>query len=179
MPRPKGSAFPDFKNIIKDLNDVKVQMRKLTQYAGTEALNFYKESFKRQGFIDERYEAWKERKAPTNRKAARRTGKRAILVQTGRLRRSLRKRVINTTIEILTDVPYAQIHNEGGTIQGTATVRQHTRRTKLGVKSNVTAHTRKVNMRIPKRQFMGESALLNKRFVFHFERLLKAIPIFK
>jgi phage gpG-like protein len=178
MVKQRGGAFPDFQKIIKDLEDVKKQLKKLPTYAGTEALNFFKQSFKRQGFIDEAYEPWKPRKERTAGRKMRREGRRAVLVKSGRLRRSLRKKVTGTVIEILTDVPYAEIHNEGGTIQTTANVRNHDRRTKRG-KTQVSAHTRRVNMKIPKRQFMGESAFLNKRFIFQFERLLRAIPIFK
>jgi phage gpG-like protein len=99
-------------------------------------------------------------------------------VSSGRLRRSLRKQVRGNIIFISTDVPYAEIHNEGGTIQATANVPQHSRKTKKG-KSQVKAHTRRINIKMPRRQFMGESAFLNKRFIFHFERFLEAIPLFK
>lgn len=177
MPKPKGSAFPDFNKIIKDLESAKKVMRNLPKYAGTEALNFFKQSFKRQGFIDESFEAWKPRKERLKRKDKR--GKRAILVKSGALRRSLRKFVRGNIIEISSNVPYAQIHNEGGNIQQNVSVRQHDRRRPKGGKSKVMAHTRRVNIKIPKRQFMGESEFLNKRFIFHFERFLKAIPIFK
>ena len=49
-------------------------------------------------------------------------------------------------------VPYAAIHNEGGT--GTKSVRQHTRTSRKGKQYTVRAHTRKFTM--PKRQFVGD-----------------------
>uniref|UniRef100_UPI001F46270F phage virion morphogenesis protein n=2 Tax=Flavobacteriaceae TaxID=49546 RepID=UPI001F46270F len=67
-----------------------------------------------------------------------------------------------------TDVPYAQIHNEGGTIKATARVRAHSR-TRKGRNQpiKVKAHTRQMNAKIPKRQFLGESAVLALRLENH------------
>ncbi len=59
-------------------------------------------------------------------------------------------------------VTYAQVHNEG--FDGQVVVPAHRRNTKRGVQ-NVREHTRR--MRIPKRQFLGESEELNK--VLHDE----------
>ena len=55
-------------------------------------------------------------------------------------------------------VPYATIHNEGGT--GTKPVRQHTRTSKKGKQYTVRAHTRKFTM--PKRQFVGDGQRTQK-----------------
>lgn len=49
-------------------------------------------------------------------------------------------------------VPYAAIHNEGGT--GTKHVRQHTRTSRKGKQYTVRAHSRKFTM--PQRQFVGD-----------------------
>ena len=89
-----------------------------------------------------------------------------------------------------TDVPYAQIHNEG--FRGNVNIKAHVRkryrnekegtgvystrtrkertRTKRVVDSGhtVQSHTRKINM--PKRQFMGSSAVLDKQI----ERMMNA-----
>ena len=64
----------------------------------------------------------------------------------GRLKKSIRRiRVTQNSVTIGTDVPYAQIHNEGGTIKKTVSVK---------------SHRRKMNTTIPQRQFIGESAQL-------------------
>lgn len=147
----------------------------LTRKAGAMIVDFFKESFRRQGWWDRNKEKWAERK---DRK---RKGKgRAILVRSGRLRRSIR--VIHSTagkVIVGTDVPYARIHNEGGEFMVTQNVSSHTRKahgrkgytTASGRKvrrgtvreHTVKAHgrTRKVGM--PRRQFMGSSAALERR----------------
>ncbi len=56
------------------------------RYVGNIAVNFYKDSFRRQGFIDQGgVDQWKARKKTDKNKA-----KRSILVKSGRLRRSIR-----------------------------------------------------------------------------------------
>lgn len=105
-------------------------------------------------------------------------------MQSGRLRRSIR--VLRTTTDAVvigTDVPYAAAHNDG--FRGTVNVRVHKRnRYKKGRKGTgvysvktkkertrtvtsydgahwVQSHTRTV--RIPKRQFLGDSPYLRAR----------------
>jgi phage gpG-like protein len=67
-------------------------------------------------------------------------------------------------------VPYAQLHNKGGTIQRQVTVRAHHRRehfanTRRGrVKRKaaiVRRHQMRMNLHIRKRQFMGKSHMLD------------------
>jgi phage gpG-like protein len=154
----------------------------------TIAVNFSKDRFRDQAWTDETKEPWKSRKRPRRGKTGKVSSNQTLLVKTGRLKRSVRK--ISATedkIIIGTDVPYAQIHNEGGTITGTATVKSHTvkehtrmrkgRREK--VKSHtVKAHSRKMNVKIPKRQFIGNSYTLQRRISLHitarFTRALKS-----
>lgn len=140
---------------------------------GRDAVNFFVDNFRRQGFLGARLEPWKKRRA-------RNRAGRAILVKSGRLRRSIRITKIQAgTIVVGTDVPYARAHNEG--FRGTVQVAAHTRNkytktkeltgklTKLGkartktVKRvtgsvQVKAHTKRMNL--PRRQFMGESPYL-------------------
>lgn len=144
---------------------------------GDLAVNFFKARFRAGGWYDYGFEQWKAR----SQKAKRNKG-RALLVNSGRLRRSIRiSKLTANSVTIGTDVPYAAAHNSGA--NGTVNVRAHNRRkfarnkvgtgklTKTGKErtktmtsvSGVTAvrqHTRKMNL--PKRQFMGESRYLNK-----------------
>lgn len=135
------------------------------------AVNFSKENFKRQGWLDNGLQKWVLRK----KRGARKTDNRAVLVKSGRLRRSIRATsVTDSQIIIGTDVPYAQIHNEGGTGEVTQNVGAHTRKehSRSGRKvqaATVRAYTRKRKLNVPKRQFMGPSQALNKRV----ERLIK------
>lgn len=107
---------------------------------GTDAKNHFVKSFRNQGFEDDSIQRWQPRKneisggiARVRRKSL---GSRAILVKTGDLRRSVR--VISKSyrsIVVGSDLPYAQIHNDG--LYGNA----------FG----------KHRFKMPKRQFIGHS----------------------
>lgn len=66
-------------------------------------------NFERQAFFSEKWE---------RRKSLVRPG-RAILVDTGKLRQSIRSQSTDTSIRFFSDLPYAGIHNEGGEIKVT------------------------------------------------------------
>lgn len=66
-------------------------------------------NFERQAFFSEK---WERRKTPI------RPG-RAILVDTGKLRQSIRSQSTDTSIRFFSDLPYASIHNDGGEIKVT------------------------------------------------------------
>jgi phage gpG-like protein len=145
---------------------------------GATAVNFSKERFREKDWFDNTKNPWQPLKR--NRISRGKSGKprrnQSVLVDTGRLKKSIRKVYADQNIVIIaTDVPYAQIHNEGGTIDKTVSVRQHARRQharkgrkrkKVIVKAHtVGAHSRKMNLKIPARQFMGQSEELNRRIL--------------
>lgn len=81
----------------------KVDTNKLLIVLGNNAVNYFKiDTFNKQAFDGDK---WKELKKPTDRRK---------LVKTGRMRQSIRvlKRS-SRYIQVGTDVPYAQYHNEG------------------------------------------------------------------
>lgn len=121
-----------------------------------EARNFFDQSWSNKGFTDQSLKTWD----PVTDKSG--NIKQRPLVQSGRLRRSLRTEVTGNSGKVYTEVEYAQIHNEGGTIAMTQNVREHTYRTRSGKRATRRAHSRKVNRTMPQRQFMGESAKLNE-----------------
>jgi phage gpG-like protein len=145
---------------------------------GDTAILFTMQRFREQAWINNTTEPWKQRKP-----GAKRNQGRAILMNTGRLRRSIRiVRVTSDSVTIGSDVPYAQVHNDG--FKGTVAIQKHKRTkwiksrietgqlTKKGNKSmrtittagdeyDVRAHSRKMNM--PRRRFMGESPALTKQ----------------
>lgn len=168
MARVRRKDFPDFDNTAEDLE---LFMKGLPSYVANTALNFYKDSFERQGYIDKTYNKWKPRKASKRRDS--RPG-RAILIDTGRLRRSLDFRLNRTSrgfeITFISDVPYAKVHNEG--INKSIAVRAHSRKI-YGKTTQVKSHKR--NMRIDQRMFMGRSAFLENRIEMHLERALDQI----
>lgn len=181
------------KQVAQMVSDFKRFRARLPQRVGTEAVAFFKQSFRRQGWIDKGgVEKWKRRKHDD-----RKSRSRGILMLRGTLRRSIR--IVNKTansVTVGTDVPYAQIHNEGGHIQATVRVRAHRRkgstytryaqsdiatRRSVGRKrigrsgGEVKAHTRKMNLRIPQRRFMGQSRFFERRIQMQTERELKRI----
>jgi len=96
---------------------------------GNEAKNFFVNSWRLQGFEDRSVQKWVARKKQDKKRAGR-----AILVDSGDLRRSIIREPVNKSqlsVKISTDLPYAKVHNEG-----------------VG--------------KMPKRQFMGDSYKLNE-----------------
>jgi phage gpG-like protein len=93
-----------------DLNKKGIQLanlieRGLPKILGNEAVNFSKKAFRQGGWTDKKFKAWKPRKIEDPG--------RAILVQTGDLRRSIVKTVGNKKVLISTNVTYAAKHNFG------------------------------------------------------------------
>ncbi len=130
-------------------------MRRLVNRSGVVAVNFSKERFVRKDWLDgSSREVWQKRK---------KTDKGSLMVRSGRLKRSIRKMSEGDYfVYVGTDVPYAQVHNEGGEINKTANVRTHTR-VRKGRKETVKAHRRQMKLTMPKRQFLGDSDALAKR----------------
>lgn len=128
----------DFKQFTdKTLKDIEVK-----------ATELFDRNFEQQGFFGSK---WKQRKNDSD-------PGRAILIGrgSGRLRKGIQttKRSGNT-ITWKFDVPYAKIHNEGGTIKTTQNVRPFSRTVK-GKVQKVKSFSRKVNIKIPQRQFIGD-----------------------
>lgn len=101
----------------------------------------FDKNFDRKAFFTKK---WKRRAAPE--------AKGSLLMVTGTMRRSIKAEVRGNGVRFSSAVPYAAIHNEGGT--GTKPVRQHTRTGKKGKPYTVKAHMRK--FAVPKRQFVGD-----------------------
>jgi phage gpG-like protein len=132
------AAFAEHKKILKQIEAFKPQLNKIVDAAGVMAVNHFKKSFRDGGFTDESLETWKPRKR------AERGKNRAVLVKSGRLRRSLRSKKFGVlAVKIMTDVPYAKIHNNG---EG----------------------------KMPKRQFIGYSGKLNRSIIAFIDKKIKA-----
>jgi phage gpG-like protein len=162
---------------------IKQAQKELVVIAGRESVNFFKDRFRMQGWIDNGFAAWQKRKKD------KRIGG-ALLVATGKLRNSIR--VIRTGADFVvigSHMPYSQIHNEG--FNGTEQVRAHQRKTfKQMMVASTSAKTGKISkrsrkvhtgnssigaftrhMHMPKRQFMGQSNFLDRRIemIFKYE----------
>ncbi|WP_271782212.1 phage virion morphogenesis protein [Aquimarina algiphila] len=155
---------------IQRLNRVSEVSKRLPNRAAALAVNFSKERFARKNWADTSRQQWPKRQAG-------RKSRGSVMVRSGRLKRSIRKlQVTSNYILIGSDVPYAQLHNEGGTIKKTVNIREHQRRITRGRKggrATVKNHKRKMNLTVPKRQFIGESAVLTRRMERMLEKELK------
>ena len=104
------------KNIIKDLEKLVKQYIDLTiSDIRVEASEMFDKNFQREAFFNEK---WARRKFNDD-------DTRNILTGTGTLRKSIISKVEGNKIVFETTVPYASIHNEGGTITVTKGMKQH------------------------------------------------------
>jgi phage gpG-like protein len=154
---------PDY---IQKLNRLRKLYEKFPNMAAIEAVNFSKERFVRKNWVNKTPEPWKKPKpvpAWVPNEWRKKGGSLLIGKGSGRLKRSIRKiKVTQNSVTIGTDVPYAQIHNEGGTIKQNVTIKAHSRQRK-GRTERVKEYKRKRAFKIPQRQFIGESAILLRR----------------
>jgi phage gpG-like protein len=155
--------------------------------------NFFQDRFRDQAWYDEKYEPWPKRK-----EADKKGRGRAILTLRGHLKRGNRiKQADWGAVIVGNDVPYAEPHNNGSkeTVQvhahgrvasrkvGTKAmklkgkqkvVRIGGRKVKIqGASHTVKAHSRKMNL--PRRRFIGNSALLNRLINRDFINELKTL----
>jgi phage gpG-like protein len=143
--------------ISKLQEKTKAILFRLPMIIGNEAVNFTLDNFRRQGFLGSTFERWNKRKKSWRKKD---DNGRSILISTGRLRRSVRViQATPDTIVIGSDVPYAKAHNEGLRLGVIQSVQGFTRKNGVDVK----AHKRRINMKIPRRRFMGNSPYLNAK----------------
>lgn len=98
---------------------IKAAFTRLPKIVGNEGKNFFLQRFQQQNWLGNRTEPWPQRKAGKWGKKGRNRKGRALLVMTGRLRRSLRYTANADVIRYYTDLPYARAHNEG--FRGTVT----------------------------------------------------------
>lgn len=141
------------------LDRVNNSVKKLPARAAVVAVNFSKQRFVSQNWINYTTEPWKKRNHSSWRKQNDKG--RAILVKTARLKRSVRTTSVTDSHAVIgTDVPYAAVLNFGFRGRVTQQVRKHTRSTRAGGRSTVIAHSRTINQNIPRRQFIGASNVL-------------------
>lgn len=99
----------------EDLNKgVQTVVRNILKDIRVELGDEFDKNFSRQAFFSE---AWQRRKSPLRPGGA-------TLVDTGKLRRSIRSESTDESIRFFSDLPYAAIHNEGGEIKVTARMKR-------------------------------------------------------
>ena len=138
---------------------------------GHTARSFFRKSFRNQGFDSgSGIRQWQKRSANASRNKGR-----AILIDSGRLRNSIRIiRSDRRRVVVGSTLPYASAHNFGYSQSKRVKIRSHIRRTKRGT-HRVKAHSRNANFRLPKRQFIGQSSSLNREINRTIVREMKKI----
>jgi len=162
-----SDKIPDFQKMGREL------IKDAQTIAEVEMVNFVMSNFEKQGFTDSGFTPWEKRKNNAD-------PGRAILVKSGILKDSVKITQSNPErVVISATAKHAQIHNEGGNINIPVSDKMRRffwymfKKTGQG-KWKGMALTKKshFNVRIPKRQFMGESISFNN----HIENLFfKAI----
>jgi len=166
-------------------NALRATLDKAPQRLANAALDYSYRAFRAQAWDGK---AWKPRKKTKGNEG------RAILIQSGRLRRSLR--IISTAtapgiirITLGSDVPYAQIHNNGGTINHPGGTPYITIGSKAGgfpkqrvfisnqnakkFKKVTPKRTKPHNITIPQRQFLGNSRALQAELYNLFQSMVR------
>lgn len=170
--RDNNFPIPDFEGVFKKL------LQDLPRYVEVTAKNFFIDSFHKQGFTNENFEAWERRNQPDYRAGG------AILTATGALRNSIHTIEANTNnVTIGTYAAYAKIHNEGGIITLPVTKKMkkyfwYMYKTTQNEKWKWMALTKKqtLKLKFPKRQFIGDSVvLMNNIEQWFFKEIEKRI----
>lgn len=137
------------------MKDLELKLKKAMEYLkadvkkdmGIQAVNHFRKSFRDEGFTDRNVSKWKAVKRSSNGKGAAR-GRKILTGETKQLADSIGYRVSPRGVVITSGVRYAKIHNEGGSAG------------------------RNGASKIPQRQFMGKSAVLNRLIAREIQREL-------
>jgi len=133
-------------SLSKHLSKAIKQLDSSNKLLSIELANSIKDKIKNQT------ENWKPLKQKTKDNKPGKT-KNKILFHTGSMLRSIKGISSNYKIFVGTIIEYARIHNEGGRINKTVSVKSHSRKRK-GKSETVKSHSRKMNLTIPKREFL-------------------------
>jgi phage gpG-like protein len=130
-----------------------------------QGMDFIHANFKDEGFIDASFEAWPERKEPSSY---------GLLRVTNALFNSIDSSASGMKVTFTADAPYAQLHNEGGTISVNITPKMRKffwamfkNTGKQRWKWMAINKKEQMQMKIPKRQFMGHSEHFHANFEAH------------
>lgn len=169
-------------NLNKYKRQFKQVERRLPTLLGTEAVNHTRENFRKGGFQDTSFDKWKPRKHDKD-------PGRGVLIGKGTAHLMRDIRVLSKTmknVRVGTTLPYAGIHNRGGTIQhpgGTSYIPQKgktvwvskNKAAALATAGHKLPKTKPHHITIPRRQFLGKSAILQRKLNKIATRELKKI----
>lgn len=164
-------------DIIKEVND------RLPRRVGELAVNHFKQNFRDSGWLDNGLHPWKRTKRQDTKSPDARHG--PLTSGRDQLMRSIQSTTGPGTVTIENPMPYAAIHNDGGTIRPTVTARMRKHAWKMvyslaGVRGKgklpkelpaeaekwkglALTKKKSLTIRIPQRQFMGDSAELREK----------------
>lgn len=164
----KINDLPDFDKMAREL------FKQLPHDVGQLGLSHFKGSFRKQGFTDYSFIAWVARLDDFAHKIMRKSDSlmNDVKVRSATIRR----------IEISTSLPYADIHNNGGkfSLLVTDKMRKYfwAMYKETGHKKwqyMATTKKKRIPIRIPQRQFIGHSAVLNKQIDAHIVNTITKI----
>ncbi|MDE6860357.1 MAG: phage virion morphogenesis protein [Duncaniella sp.] len=185
----------DIKDFISILKDRKIDLetlmvRRMPAIAGRMAVDHFRDNFRRGGFVDTTLERWIPAKRLSSGGSDAASNYGTLLSRRSHLFRSIRSSAKASRAVVGTRVPYASVHNEGGTLSPAVTPRMRryawyryykaagiTRKTSAKTRSKKLsmakenrqalfwkrlALTKKSRMeiKIPKRRFVGPSKVL-------------------
>lgn len=161
------------KNFTEHINKVIKELSSFTKDVAILAADLFDQNFERESFFGQ---AWK----PSQYVKAKRQGGK-LLQKSGRLRRSIKYQFKGNNIVFTSNVPYAEIHNQGGTINhpgGTAYFYNKNKGETIWVSNRKAVgknypRTKKHNIDMPKRQFIGDSIQLKKEIENELNQLFK------
>lgn len=159
---------PDFRKMAEEA------LRDMPKDVGEKARAFFLQSFIKEGFTDNSFIAWPKRKDKAPHK---------LLSQSLALRNSIT--VDKATLDQIVvsagkGLPYAAIHNSGGTISVKVTDRMrkyfwymHKKTGQAKYKWMALTKKERFSIHIPKRQYIGESYTLNQKIDHLFIEAIK------
>lgn len=155
--------------------------RDMPRIAGKLAVDFYKESFRNQGFTDKSLEKWQPSKRTLYKDKFASSQYGTLLSSRNELMESITYRAGLGFTAIVSDKEYAEIHNEGGPVDFNVKVTPKMRKfawakhynskkdSEEAGKWKGLALTKKnilnIKFIMPKRQFIGESETMDKQIV--------------
>ncbi len=146
----------DYKQLRLHIDGIKNRVAQIVShdlpaYVGTKGMALFKRNFLTQSFFGAKWKDVRRRTHPPKGKKGQAAARRQILVgSTGNLRRSIGYKVGNGYVEFGTDAEYGAVHNQG---------------LKAGRGKGFT---------MPRRQFIGHHAEVDKEVRKAIERLLKS-----
>ena len=184
----------DAKDYIKLIEQHKKELgelmrRKLPVIVGRMAKDHYQDNFRKGGFVNNGLQKWPVTKRQRSGSSSASATYGPLLSGRNHLFGSIKYEPGDYRVKVANEVPYAAIHNEGGTVNPTvtpkmrrfawamyhkATGREKSKRKtkKAGTKENAAAgfwkalaltKKQKLSIKIPQRRFLGESAELTKK----------------